>query len=256
MRKERIGENLRQEHRKTIRVNRILSLSGMCSRRKADEWILAGRVKVNDRILRQPGVRALWGEDSIKVDEREIPRPSDRIYLMLNKPFGYICALSDPQGRPLVIDLLSDINRRVYPVGRLDFDSLGLLLLTDDGELAHRLTHPRYHVPKTYKITLKGMISGDVLTSLREGIRLEDGFSGRGKVSLLERNDNRTILRMTITTGKNRLLRRMLNRLGHDVVHLVRTAFGPVGLGDLKIGAYRNLDNTEIDSLKKMVGMV
>ncbi|MCP4667050.1 MAG: rRNA pseudouridine synthase, partial [Deltaproteobacteria bacterium] len=136
------------------RLNRILSSAGLTSRRKADEWIKSGRVMLNGRLVVEPGVRALWGIDRIQVDGQEIPRPSQRTYVMLNKPFGYICALSDPQGRPLVGDLLKDIPRRVYPVGRLDFDTLGLLLLTDDGEWAHRLTHPSYRVPRTYKVTV------------------------------------------------------------------------------------------------------
>ena len=130
-------------------------MAGLASRRKADELIKAGRIRLNGRVLREPGARAVWGVDSIKVDGEEIPGPFERVYLMLNKPFGYICALSDPAERPIVSDLLRDIRERVYPVGRLDFDTLGLLLLTNDGEWTHRLTHPRYHVPRTYKLTYR-----------------------------------------------------------------------------------------------------
>jgi len=137
-----------------LRLNRILSLAGLCSRRQADQWILAGRVSVNGRVVREVGTKAFWGRDRILVDGKEISRPSRRLYLMLNKPFGTICTLSDPQGRPLVTDLLHDINERVYPVGRLDFDTMGLLLLTNDGEWAYRLTHPSYRIPRVYKVTV------------------------------------------------------------------------------------------------------
>ncbi|MBW2028931.1 MAG: rRNA pseudouridine synthase [Deltaproteobacteria bacterium] len=240
---------------KPLRINRILSLAGVCSRRKADEWILEGRVKVNDSVLTRPGARAFWGVDSIKVDDREVPHPSGRVYLMLNKPFGYISSLNDPRGRPLAMHLLRDIKKRVYPVGRLDFDSLGLLLFTDDGELSHRLMHPRYHIPKTYKITIRGLISGNTLETLRKGLDLEDGFTGPAKVTLLERRHDRSVIRMTITAGRNRLIRRMLHRVGHDVMHLVRVGFGPLELGYLKIGHYRHLDDWEVRSLEKMAGL-
>ncbi|MBW1999665.1 MAG: rRNA pseudouridine synthase, partial [Deltaproteobacteria bacterium] len=217
-----------------MRINRILSLSGICSRRKADEWILQGRVKLNEQVVRSPGVRAFWGKDRIKVDDREIPGPSSRVYLMLNKPFGYICSLKDPEGRPVVTDLLQGVEKRIYPVGRLDFDSLGLLLLTDDGEFAHRLTHPRYRVPRTYKVTVEGQISDRALESLEKGLYLEDGFSGRAKVTLLQRDHRQSVVRMTVTAGKNRLIRRMLGKVGHRVIHLLRIGFGPLELGDLK----------------------
>jgi len=236
-----------------LRINRILSLSGICSRRKADELILQGRVKLNERIVRSLGVRASWGKDSIKVDGREIPGPSDRAYLMLNKPFGYICSLKDPGGRPVVTDLLKGVEKRVYPVGRLDFDSLGLLLLTDDGEFAHRLTHPRYRVPRTYKVTAEGQIPDRALEALKKGLYLEDGFSGQAKVTLLQRDHKRSVIRMTVTSGKNRLIRRMLGKVGHEVIHLVRIGFGPLELSDLKVGDYRPLDENEILLLKKMV---
>ncbi|MFH0844122.1 MAG: pseudouridine synthase [Pseudomonadota bacterium] len=237
------------------RINRILSLAGLASRRRADEMIRAGRIALNDQVITEPGTRAVWGLDSIKVDGGEIPKPSERTYLMLNKPFGYLCTLRDPAGRAVVGDLLKDVSQRVYPVGRLDFDTIGLLLLTNDGEWAYRLTHPRYHVPRTYKITIEGTISDEALNRLREGIPLEDGFSGRSKVAFIHQEKGKSVIRMTLTHGRRRMIRRMIDALGYKVVHLVRTGFGLLELGDLKIGHYRRLESHEIHAMKKMVGM-
>ncbi len=250
---ERISSNKNSPKRE--RINKILSLAGVASRRKADELIKAGRIRINGLVIREPGTRALWGIDSIKVDGQEISEPSERIYLMLNKPFGYICALSDPAGRPIVSDLLKDVKERVYPVGRLDFDTLGLLLLTNDGEWAHRLTHPRYHVPRTYKLTLQGRISDETLDRLRKGIRLEDGPTGPSKATPIQRDGQKSIIRMTVTMGRSRMVRRMLEAVGYKVIHLVRTGFGCLELGKLKIGDYRHLESHEIQAMKRMVGM-
>jgi 23S rRNA pseudouridine2605 synthase len=238
---------------KELRINRILSLAGIASRRKADDLLKTGRIMINGRVVKEPGVQAFWGKDQIKLDGKEIPRPSQRIYLMLNKPFGYICSLKDPEGRHVVTELLRDIHERVYPVGRLDFDSLGLLLLTNDGEWAHRLAHPRYHVPKTYKVTCQGLISEQSLQHLKEGIHLEDGFIKPSQITLLERNARRSLVRMTITSGRSRVIRRMLEALGHEVLQLIRIGFGVLELGDLKIGQYRHLENREMEAIKKMI---
>jgi 23S rRNA pseudouridine2605 synthase len=225
------------------RINRILSLAGVTSRRKADDLIKAGRVTREGRVVKELGTQAVWGKESIRIDGKEIPKPSSRIYLMLNKPFACISALSDPAGRPVVTDLIKNIGERVYPVGRLDFDSLGLLLLTNDGEWSHRLTHPSYHVPKTYKVTVEGHIVSKTLNTLKKGVRLEDGFSGPTKIALLQHGEGKSVIRVTITVGRSRLVRRMLEATGH------------LDLGDLKIGEYRHLKTHEIKAMKKMVGM-
>jgi pseudouridine synthase len=239
---------------KELRLNRILSLAGIASRRKADDLIKAGRIRINDQIAKEPGTQACWGQDRIQLDGKEIPQPSHRIYLMLNKPFGYICSLRDPEGRPVVTELLKDISERVYPVGRLDFDSLGLLLLTNDGEWAHRLAHPKFRVAKTYKVSCKGWIKDQVLQQLTDGIHLEDGFIKPTKISLLERKSQRSLLRITITSGRSRIIRRMLESQGHEVLQLIRIGFGALELGDLKIGQYRHLANQELEALQKMIG--
>ncbi len=253
MRPERTSPNKKLPQKQ--RINRILSLAGLASRRKADQMIKAGRIRLNGLVIREPGTRALWGIDSIKLDGQEIPKPFERIYLMLNKPFGYICALSDPAQRPIVSDLLKDIKERVYPVGRLDFDTLGLLLLTNDGEWAHRLTHPRYHVPRTYKLTLEGKITEQALNRLKRGIRLDDGFTGPCKITPIQQDEQKSMIRMTVTLGRSRMLRRMLDAVGYKVIHLIRTGFGSLELGELKIGDYRHLESHEIRAMKKMVGM-
>ena len=250
------AKNLQKQYpNRAQRINRILSLAGLASRRRADEFIKAGRVMLNGRVVKELGTKAIWGEDSIKVDEKEIPKPSDRIYLMLNKPFGYICSLNDPEGRPVITDLLKDVPQRIYPVGRLDFDSLGLLLITNDGGFSHRLTHPRFHVPRTYKVTVDGTISEEALKSLRKGVRLEDGFSGTSRADLINQSGGKSLIRLTITQGRNRLVRRMMEAVGFRAVHLIRTGFGNLELGKLKIGQYRHLEPDEVKALKKMVGI-
>ncbi|MFC1839633.1 pseudouridine synthase [Thermodesulfobacteriota bacterium] len=237
------------------RINRILSQAGVTSRRKADELIKSGRVVLNGQRVLEMGVKAEWGKDSIKLDGKEIPGPMGRIYIMLNKPFGYISSLSDPEGRPVITDLIKDIPRRLYPVGRLDFDSLGLLLMTDDGDFSHRLTHPKYHIPKTYKVTVSGNITHETLENLREGVKLDDGFSGSAKAALVKQTGNRSIIRITVYQGRNRMVRRMIEAVDCSVVHLVRTGFGSLEIGNLKVGEYRYLSEEEVKELKRSVGI-
>ena len=249
-------KKLQTEQRpKAQRINHILSAAGITSRRKADTWILDGRIKVNGRLVRQLGVRAVWGQDRIEVDGRELRDPPQKIYLMLNKPFGYLASLGDPAGRPLVTDLIKDIPGRIYPVGRLDFDTLGLLLMTNDGNWAYRLMHPRYRVPGTYKVTAGGSISNEALASLKKGVLLEDGPSGSARVSLIKREPAKTLLRITITQGRTRQVRRMLQAVGYEVTHLIRIGYGTLELGNLKVGHYRFLEPIEVVALKRLVGL-
>lgn len=210
---------------------------------------------VNGKPVTELGAKAVWGIDRIQVDGKDIPNPSPRIYLMLNKPFGYICSLKDPEGRHQVTELLTGIPQRVYPVGRLDFDSLGLLLFTNDGECAYRLTHPKFEVPRTYKVTVSGEITEVALNRLRKGVQLEDGPSGESKIALISINHNQSVFRITICQGRSRQVRRMVEAVGFNVVHLVRTGFGSLRLGELKVGEYRFLEKEEVASLKRMVGL-
>ncbi|MFH1242908.1 MAG: pseudouridine synthase [Pseudomonadota bacterium] len=240
---------------KTRRLNLALSSAGLTSRRQADEWIKSGRVIVNGTIVKEPGFRVILGRDRICVDGKEIPAPPHRLYLMLNKPFGYISSLRDPEGRPVVTDLMTEIPQRVFSVGRLDFDSMGLLLFTNDGEWAYRLTHPSYRVPRTYKATVRGRITDQALEELRRGVRLSDGPSGRATVTLIDRDQRQSQVRATITQGRPRQVRRMFEAVGYEVIHLTRIGFGTILLGDLKVGHYRHLQPEEVYEMKKMVGM-
>ena len=241
---------------KPQRLNRIIAEAGLTSRRKADKWIIEGRVSVNGKIVTKLGTKAIWGRDIIKVDGKRIPNPPEKVYIMLNKPFGYISSLRDPGGRPVITDLLVGIKQRVYPVGRLDFDTLGLLLLTNDGDLTYRLTHPRYQVPRTYKVTIAGEIRNDALNIIRRGIRLPDGFIiKRIKVNLLSHNEKQSIVRITVYQGKSRMVRRIFETIGYRVIHLIRTGFANLMLGDLKVGEYRYLEKHEVESLKRFVGL-
>ncbi len=216
---------------------------------------MAGKVRVNGKVIREPGFRALWGKDKIHVGDVEVPGPNERVYIMLNKPFGYISALSDPAGRPVVTDLLENVEQRVYPVGRLDFDTMGLLLLTNDGQWAHRLTHPRYKVPRTYKVSVAGSMADSAIQALRTGVKIPGGPWVRGKVSLVSRNEKQTVLRMTITQGISRQVRKMVEAAGYRVVHLIRIGFGVLTLDDLKVGQYRYLETVEVEKMKKLVGL-
>lgn len=206
-------------------------------------------------MVTQPGTTAHWGIDRIIVSGQPLPEAPISVYLMLNKPFGAICSLHDPQGRRVVTDLVSEIPQRVFPVGRLDFDTLGLLLLTNDGDWAYRLTHPSFRVPKTYKVTVAGRISDQAVLQLQKGVKIKDGPVCRAAVTLLQREQDRSVLRLTITQGKSRQVRLMLDNVDFKVIQLLRTGFGNLQLGTLKVGRYRHLEKQEVDSIKKLVGM-
>ena len=236
------------------RLNRIIAEAGLTSRRKADEWIKKGRVSVNGRRA-SLGMKAVWGRDIIKVDGKNIPDPPEKIYVILNKPFGYISSLRDPKGRPIITDLLAGIRQRVYPVGRLDFDTMGLLLLTNDGELTYKLTHPKFQVPRTYKATIAGEIRNDVLNIIRRGIKLADGPVGKVKIKSISSNEKQSILRITVYQGRSRMVRRIFEAVGYRVIHLIRTGFANLMLGDLKVGEYRYLEKHEVESLKRFIGL-
>ena len=237
------------------RLNKIIAGSGIASRRRADELISSGRVWVNGEIITKAGSKAIWGLDTIIVDGRRLPDPPKKFYLLLNKPFGYVCTLHDPQGRPVVHDLLADVKERVYPVGRLDFDSQGLLILTNDGELAFRLAHPRFQVPRTYKVLVEDAIEPQSVKKLREGIMLDDGRAGPARVRILERDQGRSLLRITISEGRKREVRRMLEAAGYRTIQLTRTHYGSLRLGALKVGRYRRLTKEEVQSLRSSVGL-
>ena len=229
------------------RLQKVLAHAGLGSRRAMEELIAAGRVKVNGRRA-ELGVRVDPTKDEVKVDGSRVPLQQDLLHYMLNKPVGVVSTASDPQGRQTVVDVL-DVPGRVWPVGRLDTDSEGLIVVTNDGELTHRLTHPRFEVPKTYLAEVKGTVGGRAIKQLIAGVELEDGPTKRAKVNLVEATRGGTLLEITITEGRNRQVRRMCEAVGHPVKRLVRTNLGPLHLGRLKPGTFRKLSLEEVRAL-------
>lgn len=235
------------------RLQKVLAHAGLGSRRAMEELIAAGRVKVNGRkaVL---GARVDPAKDEVHVDGSRVPLQQDLLHYMLNKPPGVVSTAADPEGRPTVLDLL-DLPGRLWPVGRLDTDSEGLLIVTNDGELTHRLTHPRYEVPKTYLAEVKGTAGSRAIKQLIAGVELEDGVTKRAKVSLAEATPGGTLLEITITEGRNRQVRRMCEAVGHPVKRLVRTNLGPLHLGRLKPGTFRKLSLEEVRALYRACGL-
>ncbi len=232
------------------RLQKILSRAGIASRRKAEELILQGHVTVNGRVVTELGTKADPERDYIKVDGKSI-RLQPLVYLVLNKPKGYVTTLADPEGRPTVVDLLGGVKARVYPVGRLDFDAEGLLLLMNDGDLAHRLMHPRYEVPKTYRVKVQGVLEEKALAKLRKGVVLEEGRTAPARVLPIRKTETNSWIELTIREGWNRQVKRMCERAGHSVLKLQRVRYGPLDLGDLPRGRYRALSPREISLLRQ-----
>ena len=243
------------------RVQKILSQWGVASRRQAEQLILSGRVQLNGAVAHL-GQKADLNYDRLEVDGVAI-QPHDRpsfLYLLLNKPIGVVSTCSDPQKRRTVLDLLPPhLHQGLHPVGRLDVDSTGALLLTNDGELTFHLTHPRYHIPKTYRVVVQGHPSTSVLSQWQQGVVLDDRVTQPASVEVLERQNERTVLEVVLREGRNRQIRRVAEQLGHSVLHLHRTAIGDLqltGAATLPPGAYRSLENQEIDSLKSQIDLL
>ncbi|SHE74988.1 23S rRNA pseudouridine2605 synthase [Desulfofundulus australicus DSM 11792] len=233
-----------------------MARAGVASRRHCEEMIAAGLVRVNGQVVTRLGTRVDPEKDTIEVAGRVLPRrPQEKIYILLNKPRGYVTTVRDPQGRPKVMDLLRGIKERVYPVGRLDFDSEGLLLLTNDGELAYALTHPRHRVPKTYLVLVKGTPGGEKLWRMAGGLMLEDGPAAPAKVKLIGKKDGNALLEITIYEGRKRQVRRMCARIGHPVIRLKRVKVGPLTLKGLGPGRYRFLTREEVRQLRQAAGL-
>lgn len=230
------------------RIQKILAQMGIASRRKAEELIIEGRVTVNGKIATL-GMKADPAKDHIKVDGRLLVRPEPKIYLVFNKPVGVVTSLSDPEGRPTIKDFLKGIKYRVFPVGRLDYDSEGLLLITNDGDFAHRILHPSKKMPKTYIVKVKGIIEEDGMERLRSGVRLEDGLTAPAKAKRIRKSENNSWVEITIYEGRKRQVRRMLEKVGHPVIKLRRIAIGSLKLGDLRPGEMRRLTQEEIKKI-------
>ena len=235
------------------RLQKIISRAGLMSRREAEKFILAGKVSVDGKIISELGTKFDSQKNKICVEGKELTFAEKKVYLLLNKPKGYISTAKDDRGRRTVLDLISGINERVYPVGRLDFDSEGLILLTNDGELMNKLLHPKFKIAKTYRAKIVGKISAEKLSKLSEGIELEDGLTAPAKFSLLDAGKNFSTVEITIREGRNRQIRRMFAAVGHEVIFLRRIKFAGLTLKNLPVGKFRSLTEREIFSLHKQV---
>jgi 23S rRNA pseudouridine2605 synthase len=231
-----------------LRLNKILAQAGLTSRRGADLLVLAGRVAVNGVVVREPGTQADLDVDDVRLDGRRVGAPEPREYLLLNKPAGYVTSRHDPEGRAVVTDLVPS-RARLYPVGRLDADVEGALLLTNDGALTHRLLHPRYGVPRVYEADVNGTVTADALPRWRAGVQLDDGPAVPLEVALLSTGKRDSRVRLTFTEGRKHEVKRYCESLGHPVIRLRRVAFGPIALGPLPVGAHRPLTRSELAAL-------
>lgn len=233
------------------RIQKIIALMGIASRRKAEGLILSGRVTVNGK-LAVIGMKADPEKDHIKVDGKILTKPQPKVYLSFFKPKGVITSLSDPEGRPTIKDFLKGVRCRVFPIGRLDYDTEGLILLTNDGDLANSIMHPGRKIPKTYLVKVKDSINDSEISKLSKGIKLEDGMTLPAKVKIIGHSENNSWLEITIYEGRKRQIRRMLQAVGHPVLKLKRIAIGSIFLGDLRAGEIRYLTDEEIRHLKRL----
>lgn len=231
------------------RLQKILSKAGIASRRKAETLVKEGRIEVNGDVVTRLDLKVDPSNDHIRVDGRLIKRLEPKIYILLNKPRGVLCTRMDPLGRPVVTDLLKGVKFRLYPVGRLDANSEGLVILTNDGDFFHRLVHPKYEKKRTYLVKVKGVPDAKGVRLLRQGVNLTDGPTQPADVKLIRALRVNSWWQVVVREGRNRLLRRMFERIHHPVLRLVRVKYGPLGLGDLKPGHYRHLDREEVGLL-------
>ncbi|GAA2789296.1 pseudouridine synthase [Saccharopolyspora taberi] len=238
-----------------VRLQKVLSQAGVASRRAAEQMIVEGRVEVDGSVVMELGRRVDPETAVIHVDGTRVAVNSDRTHLLLNKPTGILCTMSDDQGRPCIGDYLRERQGRLYHVGRLDVDTEGLLLITNDGELAHRLMHPSYRVLKTYLAEVPGPIPKGLGRELRKGVELDDGPVKVDSFKLVDVNDGRALVEVVLHEGRKHVVRRLLKQVGHPVQRLVRTAIGDVRLTSERPGAIRPLDRKEIGSLYRAVGL-
>ena len=234
-----------------MRINKYIASCGITSRRKADQLILDGRVAVNDVIMREPGYDVKQGEE-VTCDGIRIAPERDKIYILLNKPLGYVTTTSDDRGRPTVLDLVQDEDRRIFPVGRLDYNTSGLILMTNDGDLAYKMTHPKHELIKTYRVKCTGLISAERIAKLRSGVDIGGYVTSKAYVKLIRTFGNSSLVEIKIHEGKNRQIRKMFSAVGNKVIDLERIAIGTIHIGHLKQGHYRKLKRDEINYLKSI----
>jgi 23S rRNA pseudouridine2605 synthase len=235
-----------------VRLQKYLAHAGVASRRKAEDFISAGHVRVNGKVIRELGTSVAQG-DRVELAGKLVSVTLEKRYLVLHKPVKVMTTMRDPEGRRTVASLVPREPGRVVPVGRLDYDTSGVLLLTNDGELAHVLTHPRFGVEKTYRAIVQGRLAGDDMKRFIEGMRLDDGRSEPAKVRVVRAGPAASELDLTIHEGRNRQVRRMFEATGHPVLSLVRLRFGPLALGDLRPGTWRDATEKELATLSALV---
>jgi len=235
------------------RLQKFLAAAGIASRRNSEELILQGRVKVNGRTVKVLGTKIDPNKDKVHIDGKLLDNKEEHVYLLLNKPKGYISTVKDTRDRKTVMDLLPKHKGRLYPVGRLDSQTTGLLLFTNDGDVTYKLTHPKYEFSKTYRASVNGKITYEAVEQLEQGVKLEDGLTAPAKVNVLEIDSDRSLLEITIHEGKNRQVRRMFEAVGFPVHNLKRISFGFLNLKGLALGKYRMLTPQEIKHLKRLL---
>ena len=237
------------------RLQKVIAHAGITSRREAERLILDGQVVVNGSVITTLGTKVDPAHDVITVKGARVKPAPEKLYVLMNKPVGYVSTVKDPQQRPVIIDVLRHIKSRVYPVGRLDYDAEGLILLTNDGELAYRLQHPRYRINRTYEVKVKEFFPGEKLSLLRNGIQLEDGITLPAKATFLKKAMRNSWLSITLYEGRNKQVKRMCAAVGHPVLKIKRIRFGSLKLGRMSPGDYRHLTQDEVKSLYRLVGL-
>jgi pseudouridine synthase len=237
----------------TIRLDKFLASRGIAARRNIEEILKTQVVTINGKRIKEPGVRLDPLKDTLLLDGKKLDVPA-YVYIKINKPKDVISTASDERGRKTVVSMVPS-KQRLYPVGRLDQDTTGLLLLTNDGELANRLTHPRYHVPKIYELSIRGSVTENKLAHFRRGVRLEDGMTAKAGATITSQSATETIVEVVLHEGRKRQIRRMCEALHLPLLALKRTAIGPLQLGDVKLGKYQNLTEEEVAALKKEAGI-
>lgn len=237
-----------------IRLQKYLSMCAVASRRKAEELIAQGKVKVNGRVA-EIGDKVSPKHDTVTVSGRKIVANKKHCYIMLHKPRGFITTMDDEMGRKCVAELVKDVGARVYPVGRLDKDSEGLLLMTNDGEFANHMTHPSKHIPKTYRVTVRPDVTEDMLTAFATGMEIDGRITAPADAHVIEKQDNRVVMEIVLYEGRNRQIRKMCEALGLEVARLKRTSMGSLMLGMLPPGKWRELKEDEVHKLMVSSGM-
>lgn len=234
-----------------VRLQKYIANSGICSRRNAEKLISEGLIKVNGKVITELGTKIIPGKDKIEYNEKEIIENKELVYILLNKPIGYVTTVKEQFGRPTVIDLVKDVDAHLLPVGRLDMYTSGAIILTNDGDFIFKVTHPKNEVEKTYNATVRGIVSTEDVKKLEEGVKIEDYISGQAKVKILKVDTKKNISRIQITIheGKNREVRKMCAAIGKNVIALHRCKISNIDVKDLKIGEWRYLTKNEIQKL-------